>query len=75
MKSISASEFKARCLTLMEDVRTSGEPLVVTKRGKAVVKLVPAEAEEKEFIGSLKGIVEIVGDLDADSPEVWESAL
>jgi prevent-host-death family protein len=75
MRSIPAAEFKARCLTLMEDVRNTREPVIVTKRGKAVVKLVPAEEEEREFIGRLKGVVEIVGDLDADPPEAWESAL
>jgi prevent-host-death family protein len=75
MKTISAADFKARCLTLMDDVGSTGEILLITKRGKPVAKLVPAAKKNREFIGRLKGVVEIVGDLDADPPNVWESAL
>jgi len=75
MKTISAAEFKARCLTLMDDVRNTRETLIITKRGKAVAKLVPAGKENRDFIGRLKGVFEVVGDLDDDSPEPWESAL
>ena len=75
MRTISAAEFKARCLTLMDDVNSPRETLVITKRGKPVAKLVPAGKEAREFIGRLKGVIEIVGDLDSDTPEAWESAL
>jgi prevent-host-death family protein len=74
MKTISAAEFKSRCLTLMEDVRNTREPITITKRGKPVAKLVPAGKEKRDFIGRLKGVIEIVGDLDSDPPEPWESA-
>ena len=56
MRKIAAGEFKARCLTLMEDVRSTREPLVITKRGKAVAKLVPADDGDNDFIGRLKGV-------------------
>lgn len=75
MKTIAAAEFKARCLLLMEDVRKTREPVMITKRGKPVAKLVPVNNEKDDFIGRLKGVIEIVGDLDADPPEAWESAL
>lgn len=75
MKTISAAEFKARCLTLMDDVSSTRETVMITKRGKPVAKLVPAGKERREFIGRLKGVIEIVGELDTDPPEVWESAL
>jgi prevent-host-death family protein len=75
MKTISAAEFKARCLTLMDDVSSTRETIMITKRGKPVAKLVPAGREQQEFIGRLKGVIEIVGELDADPPEAWESAL
>jgi len=76
MKSIPAGEFKARCLTLMEDVRSTREAIVITKRGKPVAKLVPAEDEKGEFIGRLKGVIEIVGDVESpvEPPEAWESS-
>ena len=75
MKTIAAATFKAHCLTLMEDVRSTRRPLIITKRGKPVAKLVPIDEPKDEFIGRLKGVFEVVGDLDADPPEVWESSL
>ena len=42
MKTISAAAFKARCLTLMDDVKDTREPVVMPKRGKPDAKLVPA---------------------------------
>ena len=65
MKKIAAAEFKARCLTLMDDVRSTREPIIITKRGKPVAKLVPADEPEREFIGRLKGIIKIVGDIES----------
>ena len=74
MKTIGAGEFKARCLTLMDDVRSTREPLVITKRGKPVAKLVPADDEEREFIGRLKGVFRVVGDIESPiEPDAWES--
>ena len=75
MKTIAASEFKAQCLTLMETVRSTKRPLVITKRGKPIAKLVPVDATKDDFIGRLKGVFEVVGNLEDDAPEPWESAL
>lgn len=72
MKSIAAGVFKARCLTLMEDVRSTREPIVITKRGKPVAKLVPMD-QEREFIGRLKGVIRVVGDIESPNDE-WESS-
>lgn len=75
MRSIPAGVFKAHCLTLMDDVRTTREPVLITKRGKPVAKLVPAGKESREFIGRLKGVIEILGDIESpvEPPEAWES--
>lgn len=74
MKKIAAGEFKARCLTLMEDVRSTREPLIITKRGKPVAKLVPVDSKKDNWIGRLKGQIRILGDIE--SPVVpledWE---
>jgi prevent-host-death family protein len=43
MKRISASQFKARCLALLDGVADSGESLEVTKRGRPVARVVPVE--------------------------------
>ncbi|MGB6384556.1 MAG: type II toxin-antitoxin system Phd/YefM family antitoxin [Terriglobales bacterium] len=75
MKKIAAGEFKARCLALMEDVRNTREPLLITKRGKPVAKLVPAETSKDDFIGRLEGVIRIVGDIESPiEPGTWESS-
>jgi prevent-host-death family protein len=74
MKTIPAAAFKAKCLTLMEDVQSTRRPLIITKRGKPVAKLVPMDEVSDDFIGRLKGVFEVVGDLDTDPPDAWESA-
>jgi prevent-host-death family protein len=53
MRSIAASQFKARCLALLDEVAETKETLVVTKRGKAVAKVVPAE-EPRSLIGTVR---------------------
>ncbi len=52
MRSIAASQFKARCLALLDEVAETKETLVVTKRGKPVARVVPAE-EPRSLIGSV----------------------
>ena len=76
MKSIPAGEFKARCLTLMDDVESTREPLLITKRGRPVAKLVPASNGKDDFIGSLKGEFRVVGDIESPAvpTEDWESS-
>jgi prevent-host-death family protein len=75
MKKIPAREFKARCLTLVEEVRSTREPLLITKRGKPVAKLVPVDIPRRGFIGSLKGVIQIVGDITSpiEPPEAWDA--
>jgi len=73
MKKMPAGEFKARCLTVMERVRNTREPVLITKRGQPVAKLVPVD-EAPEFLGRLQGIVKIQGDVESpvEPPESWE---
>ena len=55
MKKIAAAKFKATCLGLMDRVAETGEPLEVTKRGKALVRLVPATAHaSRPIFGAAK---------------------
>ena len=72
MKEIAAAKFKARCLALMEDVRATRQPLLVTKRGKPVVKLVPVDNAKDDFFDRLKGEFRIVGDIESPI-DGWES--
>ena len=75
VKKIAAADFKARCLTLMEDVRSTRQPLIITKRGKPVAKLVPLDDVKDEFFDRLKGVIKIVGDIESPIEEdAWESS-
>lgn len=65
MKRIAAAKFKAQCLTLMEDVQKTRQPVVITKRGRPVAKLAPLDNAKDDFIGRLDGMFEIVGDIES----------
>ncbi len=75
MKRVAAGEFKARCLKIMDDVHATREPVLITKRGRSVAKLVPAEAHPTDVFGCLAGVVEIVGDIESPvaAPDTWEA--
>lgn len=71
MKTMGAGEFKAKCLQVMDQVYSTRTPVVITKRGKPIAKLVPADPPEKWKPGRLAGKIEILGDIV--SPVVpWE---
>ena len=71
MESIKASEFKAKCLALFDEVAEKGTTYVVTKRGKPVARVVPTTTDEEPGLERLKGTVKILGDIV--SPAVPES--
>ena len=75
MKKMAAGEFKTHCLSVMEKVCATGEPVLITKRGRPVAKLVSAETEKQDFLGRLEGLVKIVGDIESpiEPPKVWEA--
>lgn len=60
--TIGAADFKARCLKLMDQVAESGKPLVVTKNGRAVVRVIPA-TPRRSIIGLHQGQGKILGDI------------
>jgi prevent-host-death family protein len=62
---VAISEFKAKCLSLLEEVSKTKTPLRVTRRGKAVADVIPpaAGSEERDWIGSMSGSIEITGDI------------
>ncbi len=61
MKEIEAAKFKEQCLALLDQLDADG--LIVTKRGQPVARVVPYVSEEAELIGSLRGKIEVKGDL------------
>jgi prevent-host-death family protein len=73
MQKIAAAQFKAQCLAVMDHVSQSGSPVVITKHGKPVVKLVPASEGEDEIFGALAGIARVTGDIEKTVPASdWE---
>ncbi len=73
VREVAAGEFKAKCLQLMDQVNEEGIELVITKRGKPVAKLVPADAPKPFGFGCMKGTARIVGDYDIvhSDPTDW----
>ena len=72
MTRIAAGKFKDRCLKILDTVAETRRPVVVTKRGVALVKVVPAEAENNDIFGFMVGRVKIVGDIESPIPVKWE---
>jgi len=62
MRSIKASEFKAKCLAILDEVHESGEPVMILKRGQPVAKLVPPTRSANPQ-DELRGSVTILGDI------------
>ena len=61
MKTMGAAKFKKQCLALLDQLDAEG--LVITKRGKPVARVIPYDREFAGSIGSLRGKIEIRGDI------------
>ena len=77
MDEISISKFKATCLAVLERVRRTREPVLVTRRGVPVAEIKPpAEPEIRDWLGSMQGTVEIIGDIvtaPAEDESTWDA--
>ena len=75
MKEIAISEFKAKCLAVLDEVQKTKQPILVTRRGKALAEVgPPSPKNDLSWIGSMKGRMEILGDIvsPASDPDDWE---
>jgi PHD/YefM family antitoxin component YafN of YafNO toxin-antitoxin module len=76
MKEVSISEFKAKCLALLENFRRTRTPIRVTRFGKPVADVIPPTViqDRSAWIGSMKDSIEILGDIvsPADDEGDWE---
>ena len=72
-RMIKASEFKAKCLKLMDEVADSGVEIVITKNGHPVSRLVPYRKKPKSLLGIDRGKLEILGDIDEPLGVEWEA--
>lgn len=76
MKEVAISEFKAKCLSIVDQVQKTRSPVRITRRGKPVAELVPlSPVRPKDLFGYMKGSVRILGDIvsPANDPEDWEA--
>lgn len=60
-RTISVTEFKAKCLSIFDHLDSNG--IIVEKRGKPVAKIMPIKDENFDWIGSMKGKIQIHGDI------------
>ncbi len=78
MQEIAISEFKAKCLSLLQQVSKTKKPIRITRFGKPVAEVVPpaqVEVDRNAWIGSGRGTAKILGDIisPAGEPEEWEA--
>jgi len=75
--SLSVSTFKATCLAVLERVRRTGRPVLITKHGQPLAEVLPpsAQAGAADWIGSMRDTARIRGDIvrPASEPEDWEA--
>ena len=74
IREVAISEFKAKCLSLLEEVSKTKTPLRVTRRGQAIADVIPAssDVEERNWMGSMSGSMEITGDVLSPVIEIQE---
>jgi prevent-host-death family protein len=77
MMEIAISEFKAKCLALLEQVQKTKKPIRVTRFGKPIAEVIPPTpgTRSSDWIGSMKDTMKIVGDIisPADDEKDWEA--
>ena len=72
-RTMKASEFKAKCLQLMDEVADGGGEIVITKNGKPVSRLVPYEERPKSLFGLGRDRMKIIGDIISPIDVEWEA--
>ena len=72
-RTIAASEFRANCLKLMDEVQASGKPIIVTKHGAEVVRIEPCRPQLRAPFGRYKHLFRHVGDIESPLDVEWEA--
>ncbi len=70
-KVMKATEFKAGCLAVMDQIAATGETVILTKRGRSMVRLSPATNPPKRLCGFFKGRIRTTGDIIAPADGEW----
>lgn len=72
-RTIKASEFKAKCLELMDEIAETGEEVVITKNGRPVSRLAPYRAKPEAPFGRGRDKIRVLGDITAPVGAEWEA--
>lgn len=72
-RTMTATEFRARCLKLIDEVAESGEDIVITKRGHPVARLTPYRTTRGKWVGRDRDIIEMRDDLIEPVDVEWEA--
>ena len=75
MREIAISEFKAKCLALLDQVQKTKQPIRITRRGRPIAEVgPPSPTDNRDWIGSMKGKSKILGDIISPASEEsdWE---
>jgi len=75
MREVAISEFKAKCLALLDQVQKTKKPLLITRFGKPLAEVIPpTQKPSTDWIGSMRDRIEILGDIvsPANDPKEWE---
>ena len=75
MRTVKASEFKTKCLKIMDEVAATGEAVVITKHGVPVAQLVTAVRKPKTLFGALKGSILYMGDVISPIDVEWNAEI
>ncbi len=71
MKKMAAGSFKVHCLAVMDEVQAKRQTVVITKHGRPVAKLVPADKGTDEIYNFLRGKGTVIGDVISPAIEDW----
>ena len=71
--TMTATEFRAKCLGLIDEVAETGREIVITKRGRPVARLVPYRRKPRSLFGMGRGRMKILGDITAPIDVEWEA--
>ena len=73
VRAVKASEFKAKCLKLMDEVAETGQEIVISKNGRLIAKLAPYRKRPATLFGLDAGKIEILGDIVSPVDVAWEA--
>jgi prevent-host-death family protein len=72
-RMLKASEFKAKCLALLDEVKRTRERIVITKHGKPIADIIPHVPQTRNARGILKDELFIAGDIISPIDVEWEA--